>query len=270
MVIINDDIIEMHATAAYMESRAMFQAASQFNYLEMINPNKIPSHGITDYIYDNTQGPSCALATAPATFYRNWYLTTGDHTNHQMNGLKTIMNKLNENRELITIQNGYIIGGRDLQNISDWIKYTSFSNFDELEIYIINNMKIGITLDSQVVFNKHPSKEYSRLSENLTICNSWCSAIALGYDMKSDLMIPIASAVLKAAYKATLLTAILHDIKIVYLTMLGGGVFCNPPNIIINAIKEAVYSIKNYPIHIILLHYREYNKYYIDSLPEIK
>ena len=44
---------------------AIFQAASQFNCLEMINPYITPEDGITDYMKDNTQGPTVAMK-APA------------------------------------------------------------------------------------------------------------------------------------------------------------------------------------------------------------
>ena len=40
---------------------SVFQVASQFNCLEMINPGVSPSRGITGYIGDPTQGPACAL-----------------------------------------------------------------------------------------------------------------------------------------------------------------------------------------------------------------
>ena len=40
---------------------AVFQAASQFNTLEMINPNVSPEDGVENYIADRTQGPACAV-----------------------------------------------------------------------------------------------------------------------------------------------------------------------------------------------------------------
>ena len=50
---------------------SLFQVASKFNCLEFTQP---PEKGITDYIFDETQGPQCALATAPSTFYRNYLI----------------------------------------------------------------------------------------------------------------------------------------------------------------------------------------------------
>ena len=51
---------------------AVFQVASQFNFLEMIGPNLTPEHGVTRYQYDRTQGPACAIAAGAATIYRNY------------------------------------------------------------------------------------------------------------------------------------------------------------------------------------------------------
>ena len=63
------DVRGMHARAAF--AGAMFQVASQFNALEMIKPEVTPEEGVTRYAGDNTQGPACALAAAPATIFRN-------------------------------------------------------------------------------------------------------------------------------------------------------------------------------------------------------
>ena len=47
---------------------AVFQAASQFNALEMVGPGVTPRQGIAHYCNDPTQGPKCALACpAPPT-----------------------------------------------------------------------------------------------------------------------------------------------------------------------------------------------------------
>jgi hypothetical protein len=51
---------------------SVFQVASQFNCLEMVNPTRTPEDGITSYCYDKTQGPACAIACPAATLYRNY------------------------------------------------------------------------------------------------------------------------------------------------------------------------------------------------------
>eukprot|EP00802_Teleaulax_amphioxeia_P016791 Tamp_16920.p1 GENE.Tamp_16920~~Tamp_16920.p1 ORF type:complete len:467 (-),score=60.03 Tamp_16920:26-1393(-) len=56
---------------------AVFQAASQFNCLEMVSPAVSPEQGITGYIDDRTQGPQCALACPAALVFRNYLC--GEH-----------------------------------------------------------------------------------------------------------------------------------------------------------------------------------------------
>ena len=58
---------------------SVFQAASQFNCLEMTGPGVSPAQGISIYFNDPTQGPKCALSCPAGTVYRN-YLCHEDGT----------------------------------------------------------------------------------------------------------------------------------------------------------------------------------------------
>jgi len=69
------DVLELHALPE--NEGALFQAASQFNCLEMGNPAAVPEDGVSIYATDNTQGPACALACAAATVYRNYFVPMG-------------------------------------------------------------------------------------------------------------------------------------------------------------------------------------------------
>ncbi|MDG4949654.1 hypothetical protein NLM59_01845 [Weeksellaceae bacterium KMM 9724] len=55
-------------------ANALFQAASQFNLLEMISPSVTPEEGIARYEYDRTQGPACAISCGAGTIYRNYFV----------------------------------------------------------------------------------------------------------------------------------------------------------------------------------------------------
>ena len=52
---------------------AFFQAASQFNLLEMVNPDITPEKGIDMYERDFTQGPACAITCGAGTIFRNYF-----------------------------------------------------------------------------------------------------------------------------------------------------------------------------------------------------
>ena len=74
---------------------AAFQAASQFNCLEFVNPSCTPEHGVTNYVSDNTQGPACALAAPAGTVYRNYYANCngkiGQSKDNQINNLNGVL-----------------------------------------------------------------------------------------------------------------------------------------------------------------------------------
>src|ERR1700761_4068910 len=74
--LVQGDVRQLHAAPEY--AGALFQVASQFNALEMAGPDVTPENGVTRYIYDQTQGPACALAAAPATIYRNYFVPLDD------------------------------------------------------------------------------------------------------------------------------------------------------------------------------------------------
>ena len=65
---ISGDVGKMHLD----NNGATIQAASQFNLLEHVSPNKGPNAGITCYIHDRTQGPVVAMAAAGGLAYRNY------------------------------------------------------------------------------------------------------------------------------------------------------------------------------------------------------
>ena len=66
------DVQELHSQEE--NSKALFQAASQFNLLEMVSPTITPEQGIDRYEYDYTQGPACAIACGAGTIYRNYFV----------------------------------------------------------------------------------------------------------------------------------------------------------------------------------------------------
>ena len=63
------DVQVLHRDPA--NAGALFQVASQFNLLEMISPEVSPEQGISNYQFDRTQGPACAIACGAGTIYRN-------------------------------------------------------------------------------------------------------------------------------------------------------------------------------------------------------
>ena len=235
----------------------MFQSASQFNYLEMESPERKPSDGISEYIYDNSQGPKCALATPGATLYRNWYLTSN---NNQMNGLRNVMKDCNG----LSFKNGYIM-----------YDGTSFTISQE-KVYEL--LKIAITT-SGIMLNKIGNKISKKnvlqpTSKKDLISNAWCSTIPLKYLDKEFVSKPsikkLAKQILYATYLLTIQAAVFHPrINTLYLTFVGGGFFGNKNKWIVNAILSAVKKHQHASLKIIILHYKKYDlsflKYFIND-----
>merc|ERR1719419_2235642 len=81
---------------------AVFQAASQFNCLEMVGPSVTPENGVTGYFRDRTQGPACAIACPAATIVRNYFAGSkwglGQGGRNQLDMMQDIAELLDNNK----------------------------------------------------------------------------------------------------------------------------------------------------------------------------
>lgn len=93
-------------------SNAVFQAASQFNLLEMVHPGVTPESGVDIYENDRTQGPACAVSCGAGTVFRNYFAQvngkTGQTAANQIDCLTGIGQFFeNEKLNLWQMKNGY-------------------------------------------------------------------------------------------------------------------------------------------------------------------
>ncbi len=92
---------------------------------------------------------------------------------------------------------------------------------------------------------------------------AYCSALPVAYsDHPQDIHWEgIARLVLEASYEATLCTALLNSLSTgsnkVFLTALGGGVFGNPTNWIMDGIERALNLYKDSGLDVAIVSYRE-------------
>lgn len=228
------DVQQLHLDPA--NAGAFFQVASQFNLLEMVSPDVRPEAGVSIYERDRTQGPACAIACGAGTIYRNYFVEVkgklGQTKDRQIDCLEEFGRAIgNEDGRLWTMQNGYALPTRNgLPEINETLSSASESQLDELR----SKLKIGLMWDTQVTLrgcNHHVTQAY-------------CSALPVGYCKESPRDFePFARLVLEAAYESTLIAAVLNasstDNRKVFLTQLGGGVFCNETSWIHDAIVRA-------------------------------
>ena len=254
--IITKDILSEHSR----NPGALFQVASQFNCLEMMNPRNTPELGITIYEYDNTQGPSCALACASSTLYRNYLVSFQDGSNNQYIGqTKNVqINNFDEVEKVLGVpyfcyENGYIFSTKNDLTALNLI-------IDQYQDQIMDVLKFGVTFNTEVSFTKC----FVEPNEKILVSQIFCSAISCSYSgIPNTYWELLARLVLKSCYKATLLAAILNHrnggSNKVFLTFIGGGAFGNKLEWITDAINYATDSVRNADLDIYICHYGRYN-----------
>lgn len=230
------DVQQLHRDP--LNANALFQVASQFNLLEMVSPRYTPEQGVAIYENDGTQGPACAIAAGAGTIYRNYFAEvngqTGQSRTNQIDCLRDIGATLgNVDNRLWEMKNGYALASKNgLVEISNHLTCASETELDDLR----KLLRIGLQWNTQVTLD----------NSNHTVSQAYCSALPISdtySPLSSKLWEPFARLVLQAAYEATFCAAIQNSVRTgnnrLFLTLLGGGVFGNKIEWIIEAIERA-------------------------------
>ncbi len=233
-------------------TNALFQVASQFNLLEMVNPSITPEQGIDIYEHDYTQGPACAIAAGAGTTYRNYFVRVNDQIGQtatsQIDCIKDLGTALgNKNGSLWQMRNGYVIRSKNgLETIDQQLRKMTETEKDQLR----SLLRIGIQWQTQVTLNgaKH------------VVSQTYNSALPVAYHSFSDYWENFARLILDASYEATFHAALLNQQKTgnnkVYLTLIGGGAFGNRMDWIIGALKRSLKLFAQYNLDVIMVSYR--------------
>jgi len=248
------DVLELHA---YPDNEdAMFQVASQLNCLEFADPRETPEDGVTAYADDPTQGPACALAAAAATVYRNYFAPVGDavgqRAHQQLDNLAEALALLGPPEAFATVRNGYAFSDPPR------LEASAQALADVGREAFIAKMRIGVQTHAQVTF----ASRFVEPAAPTFVNQAFCSALSVGYDRSPrDAWGPLATAVLDAAYEATLLAARVGVAAgtcsgRVWLTFLGGGAFGNEPSWIGSAIARAIRVAGDACLDIRIAHYK--------------
>ncbi len=235
---------------------AFFQAASQFNLLEMTSPIVTPEKGVGIYENDFTQGPACAITCGAGTIYRNYFANVngqiGQSLNNQIDCLEDIGNELgNKNDCLWKMSNGYALATEaGLYKIADTLRNQSEKEYESLK----GKLKIGVQLDTEVTINN---------SKNI-VTQAYCSALPVAYSSINQTHWELfARLILEATYEATFYSALKNYEKTknknVYLTLVGGGVFGNKKEWIFDAIKKSLMKFSKTPLNIKIVSYGNSN-----------
>ena len=236
---------------------ACFQAASQFNLLEMVHPGITPEDGITGYENDLTQGPACAIACGAGTVYRNYFVRLenqlGQTKEKQIDCLNLIGEYFNnQEQRLWTIKNGYALATLEgLDKITSKLRRFSTSNYEHVK----GLLQIGIQHDTEVTISN-----YAQI-----VTQIYCSALPVSYsNVETNKWEAFSRLVLEAMYEATMLASIENCLRTgnnrLYLTLVGGGAFGNPYGWIADSIVQALNKYKYGGLEIRFISYGKSNQ----------
>jgi hypothetical protein len=231
---------------------ALFQAASQFNLLEMVGPEVTPEQGVDMYERDYTQGPACAIACGAGTIYRNYFVPLnqelGQSLHNQIDCLALVGKQLQKDKLLLwEMRNGYaLLNQEGLLNINAQIHKLSFQEREHLK----GKLKIGIQWNTEVTISE---------SKHL-VSQAYCSALPVAYSqIESIYWESFARLILEATYEATLYTALINlnntGCHKVYLTLVGGGAFGNDMGWIIDSLHSSLVKFKDSPLDVQIVSY---------------
>ena len=244
------DVQKLHGDPA--NENALFQAASQFNLLEMVGPDITPEAGVGRYQFDYTQGPACAIACGAGTIYRNYFVPVGDQigqaAENQIDCLDVISDYLdNPALNLWTMNNGYaLVSQKGLLHINKTIAELSIEEREVLK----GKLKVGIQWNTAVTLD----------AANHLVSQVYCSALPVAYSIIDFYYWEsFARVILEATYEATLYAGLLNYEKTgcpkVYLTLVGGGAFGNEMNWIIESLYKAVSMCQHLPLDVQIVSY---------------
>lgn len=229
------DVQALHTDPA--NAGAVFQVASQFNLLEMIDPRATPEQGVDIYAYDRTQGPACAIACGAGTIWRNYFVPLdgqlGQSEARQIDCLAELGDALgNHDGALWRMQNGYAL---PLDGALEVIDAKLAALGDDTLDALRGRLRIGV----------HHDVEVTLADAGHRVTQIYGSALPVAYGRgHPDAWARWARLVLEAAYEATLLAAVesarTSGNPTVYLTLLGGGAFGNQSAWIFAAIERAI------------------------------
>lgn len=250
------NVLDLHA--AQENSNALFQVASQFNLLEMVNPNITPEMGVDRYELDLTQGPMCAIACGAGTIYRNYFVQVGNQIGQtadcQINCLDLIGEDLdNEGLKLWEMRNGYaLLNQKGINNINSMLENMTDKEREEFK----GKLKVGIQWQTEVTISETKHK----------VSQVYCSALPVAYSkVDSRSCEAFARIILEALYEATFYAAMMNMEKYnsnkVYLTLVGGGAFGNDGRWILDSVYKIVHKFRKVPLDVIFVSYNGPNMY---------
>jgi hypothetical protein len=201
----------------------LFQVASQFNCLESPGPRIVP---VANYFSDPTQGPRASISAFPATLQRH-YMAGSD-------GSRFVQRTDGPQIDLLAdvfapgtspVRSGYLAddGGLGGEAVATALE----ERFDRIRIGIHDEAAVVLGYDWYGAVANNGGRRITQCFTSTVAGGGYGGQRALGASFE-----PACRQLLRAAYLGTLLAAIAHDRSPAVLTLVGGGAFANPHNLI--------------------------------------
>lgn len=235
------DIGTMQATAP---DGVLFQAASQFNCLEAPGPEVVP---VREYVFDPTQGPRASVSALAGTLLRHHAAPAPDGTRFTQSNARCL-NLLGDvvTPALADVRCGYL--SSDAVHDMAGLAAALTAGFASI--------RVGLHDEIEVSFGHAWNGKVGR--PGMRIAQVFTSTVALGgygRDDGSADLVAMRRQLQRGAYLGTLLGAASLAKHTVVLTLIGGGVFGNPPSAIWEAIGFALDEVDAHltgPMHVVV------------------
>lgn len=214
----------------------VFQVASQFNCLE--SPGAYIAD-VADYVHDPTQGPRASISAWPGTLVRHYAAPAVDGSHFVQSAAGSQIDLLAEvcDPGVAAVRSGYLRGDgiADPRALADALE----ARFDAIRIGVHDGVEVALGYDWA-----------GGVDGARTIAQVFTSTLAAGmYGSLDDgdaAAIAICRQLQRAAYLGTLLAAAALGHPRVVLTLIGGGVFANPIQLIWDAIGWATDQVAHF------------------------
>uniref|UniRef100_A0A7S4QRU3 Uncharacterized protein n=1 Tax=Alexandrium monilatum TaxID=311494 RepID=A0A7S4QRU3_9DINO len=307
--VVTSDALADHADPQHRG--ALFQVASQFNCLEFTSMKRTPEDGIRGYAHDRTQGPACAIACAPATVFRNYFVPVsrgegkgpqiGQTAELQINSLDGIEALLGNQESppaqvegeskarYFFVENGYVCSETErLAKLKAKLEEMGPAGKDDLRAAL----RVGFAQGSEVVFKAFvpfegllplPPPADGDAVERQEVSQIFCAAakVNTSFANPSDWE-SFARLLLEATYEASLWAGVVNMFAArrkaqakgvppppgchrVMLTLVGGGVFGNELDWIVEALNQAIATVASaappggWGLEVCLTHFQSIN-----------
>ena len=229
-----DALTDIGALQAWAGTGTLFQVASQFNCLEATGASVVP---VRAYFSDPTQGPRASISAFPGTLLRHYGAPGLDGSRFvQTDSLQINLLHRALPTAAGTVRAGYLVG--DGLNDPDYAATALSERFDQIQVGVHAEVEVvlGCEWDGAVP----PGCRIAQVFTSTFAGGHYSPGVAITGNVRV-----ICRQLLRAAYLGTLLAAAGLNQRRVVLTLIGGGVFGNPHELIWEAICSAVDEASN-------------------------